>query len=640
MLNVDYKSLVDKHDVISFDIFDTLLLRPYLDPYHLLRHIEEYAKTPGFFDARMYAEWQARKNAKSEDVTFDDIYANIPAGFAHLKETELDFERRLLQPRHLVADIYNYAVRSGKKIAIISDMYLPTEFLEDVLHRNGYKHYDWIYVSGDIGLAKNTGNLYRRFLSDTGVEPKSVLHIGDSKVSDIEKAKLNGLDTLHIPKLADMFFANKVYQKYRDLYKLNPNSLEISMIVMRMAIRWSKNDRLMQSPDNYWYDFGYCIGGPIAYGLCKYILDVARDGKFSQILFVARDGYSMHKVFDMLKSADDSIKTYYVYAQRMLRAKCLLDYADSHNADLIVQQLQDAGVNVPKFTCFAEKENFIHLNLPVLYKKAEKSRSDYCKYLSEIGICADDKTLVADSGAATFSAQRLLATMLDQDLQGVYSIITNSRYAHTNNIKYNVWAENPEDIKNITSLIEFVFMAPEPPIIDIKANKPIYQTKIHPAEQFRNQIAVNISDGIIAFVRDFIAAIDDLQIYFAPTDVNKYIWAFCCEMSKLDCDMLGTVNSASNASHTEYRQNLLCDIRKSGLVRHGEIFHINLFQIKQTVSGKHIYICGLPVIRTIIKNYKIYIMLLHTIPIMKIVRMGAKTKYYLFGKLRIFTMSS
>lgn len=636
MLNIDYKSLIDKHDVISFDIFDTLLLRPYLNPYDLLRHIEEYSNAPGFFDARMFAEWQARKNSKFEDITLDDIYTYIPPRFVHLKETELDFERRLLRPRRLVADIYNYAISVGKKIAIISDMYLPLEFLQDVLNRNGYSHYNWIYISGNVGLAKHTGNLYKRFLSDAGVRPESVLHIGDSKVSDIEKAKLNGLDALHIPKLADMFFADKSYQKYRDLYKLNQNSLEISMIVMHMAIKWSENNALMQSSDNYWHDFGYCVGGPIAYSLCKYMLDVARTNDIPQVLFIARDGYSLHKVFDILKSDDDSIKTYYVYAQRVLRAKCLLDYADEHNADLIIQQLQDAGVNIPKFTCFAEKENFIYLNLPVLYKNAEKSCSDYRNYLLNLGIDAELKTLVADSGAATFSAQRLLATILERDIDGVYSIITNPNYARKNKIKYNVWATNPDDIKNITSLIEFVFMAPEPPVVDIKNCAPVYQTTVHPTEQFRNKIAVDISDGILAFVRDFLTGIDGLQIYFKPIDVNNYVLAFCCGMSKLDSNMLGAVNSSSNASHTEYKQNLLRDIRSYGLVRYGEVFNIKLLTIRQTVSGKCIYFFGIPVVRTITKNYKKYIMLLHAIPVMKIVKMGAKTKYYLFGKFNIF----
>jgi hypothetical protein len=29
---------IDKHDVISFDIFDTLLVRPYVNPYDMFVH--------------------------------------------------------------------------------------------------------------------------------------------------------------------------------------------------------------------------------------------------------------------------------------------------------------------------------------------------------------------------------------------------------------------------------------------------------------------------------------------------------------------------------------------------------------------------------------------------------------------------
>ena len=55
------KKEIDKHKVISFDIFDTLLLRPYINPTDLFLHLEKLEGIDGFYTARLLAEKQARK---------------------------------------------------------------------------------------------------------------------------------------------------------------------------------------------------------------------------------------------------------------------------------------------------------------------------------------------------------------------------------------------------------------------------------------------------------------------------------------------------------------------------------------------------------------------------------------------------
>ena len=65
-------------------------------------------------------------------------------------------------------------------------MYLPKSFLEKILKKNEYNKYDLFYLSNEYGLAKYTSNLYKKFLEDTGYKPSTVLHIGDSIISDIK----------------------------------------------------------------------------------------------------------------------------------------------------------------------------------------------------------------------------------------------------------------------------------------------------------------------------------------------------------------------------------------------------------------------------------------------------------------------
>ncbi len=73
---------IDRHTVISFDIFDTLLLRPVAVPCHLFWLMEREVqslledKLFDFQNTRVEAEALARKRASpAEEVSFDQIYA-------------------------------------------------------------------------------------------------------------------------------------------------------------------------------------------------------------------------------------------------------------------------------------------------------------------------------------------------------------------------------------------------------------------------------------------------------------------------------------------------------------------------------------------------------------------------------------
>ncbi len=58
------KSEILKYDVISFDIFDTLLLRPFIKPTDLFWYIETKYNIKGFHQARILAEMQSREISK------------------------------------------------------------------------------------------------------------------------------------------------------------------------------------------------------------------------------------------------------------------------------------------------------------------------------------------------------------------------------------------------------------------------------------------------------------------------------------------------------------------------------------------------------------------------------------------------
>ena len=163
--------------VISFDIFDTLLVRPAGSEdvrFGLLdrRFGELSASHTNFAGIRKLAEEQLRRQIirgelSKEDVTLDEIYGVIRSDFLiapdladAMKEEEFLMERRLCRPRASGAELYRRALLTGKKVILISDMYLTADRIRILLDGAGYRDDAGLFVSSETGTRKISGRLY------------------------------------------------------------------------------------------------------------------------------------------------------------------------------------------------------------------------------------------------------------------------------------------------------------------------------------------------------------------------------------------------------------------------------------------------------------------------------------------------
>ena len=233
---------IKQYDVISFDIFDTLLLRPYAQPTDLFKHIEQFSGMSGFCQERIDAEHRVRNSYQiGEEITFDEIYGEINPKFKKCKKLELEMEYQTLRRNEEIFLLYQEALKNKKKIIIISNMYLPEDFISKVLHKNGYKNYTKLFVSSKERLSKNTSNLFRFALNDVKVPASKVLHIGDNRHDDYDMAKLAGIDSLLYTKVLEQFF-NAPDNKYAlNFYNFHKNKYEAGIIVMLCAWQWLRS---------------------------------------------------------------------------------------------------------------------------------------------------------------------------------------------------------------------------------------------------------------------------------------------------------------------------------------------------------------------------------------------------------------
>lgn len=198
--------------VVSFDIFDTLLFRInpttgriITNPDDMFYLMEKHYGMPGFADKRLESEatlraetYSPRNKTGFNEITLDGIYYGMKPKFQDMKHREIEWEIENCISNFPAFEWYNDYMKSDKKMIITSDIYLPADVIKEMLTRAHItrSHYSELYLSSEIGKTKSTGHLFDHVIQAENVSPNKILHIGDNKVSDYEHAKKKGLQAL------------------------------------------------------------------------------------------------------------------------------------------------------------------------------------------------------------------------------------------------------------------------------------------------------------------------------------------------------------------------------------------------------------------------------------------------------------
>lgn len=322
--------------VVSFDVFDTLLLRPVSTPVDIFRLIENKIGIPNFHNMRVAAEAEARKvkNVFVQDITLDEIYEAYSHLFHYsqdeiefIKKEELEAEYTLLYPRRTAKYLFNEAKKAGKEIIIVSDMYLPGKFVDKCLKKNGYTGYTHLYVSSETGVLKSSKLMYQYVLEEfeeKNVKAEEIIHIGDNKRSDVDCAIASGLLAAHLPKAIDVRNGCKQLKRVYEFVLgdvLNSNNAMLYGLIANLYfddpfIPFEKNSffngkaKLM----GYWF-------APLMIGFTKWFIEKIEEKQIEQLLFIWRDGYLPQKLFEIMRPyfSNRQIEMKKIYMGRTMR---------------------------------------------------------------------------------------------------------------------------------------------------------------------------------------------------------------------------------------------------------------------------------------------------------------------------------
>lgn len=434
---------IDENEIISFDIFDTLLMRKVLIPTDVFDIVEIRLKEQGY--EYPFADMRLRAEQELEYPDIDDIYKKMQELYdlnstliERMKELECTVDISLLMRREKMCQIFDMAVAKGKQVYLLSDMYYPSNYLQRLLQQNRISGYKGLFVSCDVKKEKSDGALYQYFLEYVGVGRS--LHIGDNRRVDIEMARKNGLDAYQIYSAYELLMASAMQDILSDV-----NTLQKRCIVGLIISRIFNNPFALYGSKGYFRindigDVGYCFVAPMLNEFTDWFISQVKENRIQQVLFPSRDGYLVKKIYEM--KADCNAETVYFRASRRavtvagiydksdiekiasrryngryadyLRSRFGIDMSPiDERRDNVIGSVQDSEVQ----QLLADYEDKILQN-------AKVERIQYLKYLSTMGILTDKRQALFDCVAGG-TIQYYLTKLLQQNLLGIYFATVN-----------------------------------------------------------------------------------------------------------------------------------------------------------------------------------------------------------------------
>lgn len=304
------EAAIAKASLVSFDVFDTLLRRPYLSPTHLFDAMERQSGEAGFATRRRAAEKRARSLATTADIPLSDIYALMGSS----PEEEILRERDAVYPRPDILEWLRHVLRVGKPVAAVSDMYLPKDVIADMLAMHGIR-VSHLIVSAADNVTKGDGSAFRKLSVSAGIPLASILHVGDNPASDYGVPAKLGMQAVLIGNTVSHACED---HPVRDLLA----ALEAGSPAASMVGSVSRDVHFETGVEPFWTDIGRYYAGPLAFGFAQWLQRQVAETGIKRLAFVARDGVLPMAAFTQLSPGTPST---YLHLNRSIVLRASLD---------------------------------------------------------------------------------------------------------------------------------------------------------------------------------------------------------------------------------------------------------------------------------------------------------------------------
>lgn len=318
----ELKDKIDQADIVSFDIFDTLIMRKIFSPEDVFRLLGEKIKGELKSDCNI-AGIRTQVAAKCGPfATINEIYEKIKKqidltdkNISDIMQLEKKTDMDLCIARKDIAELYEYCIESGKEVYLISDMYYTLQDIKRLLDKCGLSVIDdrHIWISCEKKKDKISGSLWKEYSSVVGKNAKCI-HIGDNKIGDIENSTKYGIDSYYVMSGKDMLMNSSLSELAANVNTVS-DSICLGLVIANL---FNSPFALCSTNGKVSFDdseiYGYCVYGPLIEKFLIWLYYNSRKDGIDKLLFFARDGYFLEKDYKIVSELlDDGYKQDWCY---------------------------------------------------------------------------------------------------------------------------------------------------------------------------------------------------------------------------------------------------------------------------------------------------------------------------------------
>jgi len=459
--------------LIVFDVFDTLVTRPMIEPDHI-KEIVTRSLHSGlaltWLKDRPRAENSARINA-GRDIDLHAIYDELKATWIEkgiptaqledIKALEIKMEISSISLRKEALEIFRYAIATGKKVVLASDMFLPLDELEPALNKLGIIGYERFFLSSNTGVRKDTGQLYEMLSKEYSTSYENMLIFGDNERSDVQIPGDMGCNFFHLLRPMEIARATSRLNPIINSILQQPDldaELSIGLIIKRHFSAlfypgFQPENPLPSLPASQ--DIGYTIGGPLGASFAQWLLDQASHHKITKFFFIAREGKILKRIYDAwtVGVAEAPTSDYLILSRRAITVAMIKDMDDieaiasktyfRNRTEFFLKdrfgiELNDTEWEELRKSHITHRDEFIEVNAgdirhirPLLqalatriFRQAAEELPGLLTYLANERIADDSSFAVVDVGYAG-TIQARLCELTNQKIHGLYMATTS-----------------------------------------------------------------------------------------------------------------------------------------------------------------------------------------------------------------------
>lgn len=500
---------INSHDVVSVDLFDTLLMRRTLFPTDVFEILDGRLQRQGvviadFPKKRLEGEKQLCRHTVP---TLAEIYEYICSRYhihavtpEALAAMEWEVDRDLAVPRRELCALLSEAYRRGKPVFITSDTFYSKAQLVKLLSACRIDAYTDILPSCEYRTGKTQG-LFA--VLRQRIHGKTCVHIGDSDDADVCGAEKNGLTGCRIYSGLDLFENVGYLGLWEEIGGLS-SRIRAGMLVSKLfnsPFPFERADPTLHVDSAY--DIGYLFYAPILSSFVFWLRRQVEENNLKNVWFCARDGYLIKKLYDRLGG---SVASVYFLTSRTAAIRAGVEHEadiryveEMHFSGSLEEELkQRFGITVADVDARSRLTDCAREILAA----AKIRRNRYSAYIRELHPEAGD--IAFFDFVARGTTQLFVGRLLNRHLRGYYFLQQDQSYMEKMGLDIRSFCRPEENtVSRNYYILEPVVTAPEPSVLGFTADgEACYAHETRTAEALC--CVETVQDGIEDYFREYL----------------------------------------------------------------------------------------------------------------------------------------